>query len=83
MPLAAIKRQIASGIDIIVHLGRLRDRSRRVLEIAEIVDFQNEEIELQSLYRFEEQGEEQGMVLGKLKKMHSLQHTRKLEHRGI
>ena len=36
LPLEAIRRQIASGVDILVHLGRLRDRSRRVLEIAEV-----------------------------------------------
>ena len=39
LPLAAVRRQIASGLDIIVHLGRLRDKSRRVLEIVEIVEY--------------------------------------------
>jgi len=38
MPLEAIRQQIASAIDIIIHLGRLRDKSRRTLEITEVVD---------------------------------------------
>lgn len=44
LPLSAIRRQIASGVDIIVHLGRLRDKSRRVLEIVEILGYENDEI---------------------------------------
>ena len=84
MPLSAIRRQIASGIDIIVHLGRLRDRSRRVLEIAEITDFQNEEISLQSLFRFVEDLEGGGnKVHGQLQKVNDLMHTQKLRQRGI
>ncbi len=83
MPLSAIKRQIASGIDMIVQLGRLRDRSRRVLEVAEVIGLQGEEIEVQSLYRFAEQGEdEQGRIIGRLERIHPLTHTQKLEHRG-
>ena len=54
MPLKAIKSQIASGIDIIVHLGRLRDRTRKVLEIVEITGFNGEEILTNTIYRFEE-----------------------------
>ena len=55
LPLVAIKQQIVSGIDIIVHMGRLRDKSRRVLEIAEVVGFKDDEIVLNPLYRFEEE----------------------------
>lgn len=84
MPLSAIRRQIASGIDIIIHLGRLRDRSRRVLEVAEVIGLQGEEIELQSVYRFVEHGEdEQGRIKGGLERMQALTHTQKLEHRGL
>ncbi len=84
MPLSAIRRQMASGIDIIIHLGRLRDRSRRVLEIAEVIDIHKDEIELQSLYRFVEQAtDEKGKIMGELQKINSLRHTQKLEHRGI
>lgn len=70
MPLKAIKSQIASGIDIIVHLGRLRDRTRKVLEIVEITGFNGEEILTNTIYRFEEdniEGTNKGIVKGKLK----------------
>lgn len=83
LPLAAVRRQIASGVDIIVHLGRLRDRSRRVLEIVEITGFENGEIVTAPLYRFEEKGEEDGRVQGELVKVGNLTHTGKLESSGI
>ena len=54
LPLMAIKQQIASGIDIIIHLGRLRDKTRKVLEIAEVDRFQDGKIYMNILYRFEE-----------------------------
>lgn len=66
IPLSAIKNQISSAIDIIVHLGRLRDKSRRVLYIDEVVGMKDGEIELNPLYEFVETGEEQGKILGKL-----------------
>ena len=50
IPLEAIRQQIASGIDIIVHLGRLRDKSRKVLEIVEVCGFEKGEIVLSPLY---------------------------------
>lgn len=56
IPLAAIRQQIASGIDIVVHLGRLRDKSRKVLEISEVGDVVNDKICLRPLYRFCERG---------------------------
>ena len=45
IPLAAIRQQIASGVDLIVHLGRLRDRSRKVLEIAEVLGYEEDKID--------------------------------------
>ena len=78
LPLAAVRRQIASGLDIIVHLGRLRDKSRRVLEIVEIVGFENGEILTMPLYQFEERGVEEGKVIGELVKVSGLTHTEKL-----
>ena len=54
MPLSAIKGQIAAGIDIIVHLGRMRDKTRKVLEIVEVMDYRNGEIGINTLYKFEE-----------------------------
>lgn len=83
LPLAAVRGQIASGVDIIVHLGRLRDRSRKVLEIAEIMGYENGEIQTQCLYRFEETGEEEGRILGTLQKENELLHTQKLLAAGL
>lgn len=83
LPLSAVRRQIASGVDIIVHLGRLRDKSRRVLEICEITGYENDEIQLHPLYQFEECGEEGGRVLGELKKKNELMHTDKLLRKGF
>lgn len=55
MPLPAIRRQIASAIDVIVHLGRLRDGSRKVLKIVEVIGMEEGEVKLQTLYEYEEQ----------------------------
>ena len=54
LPLEAIRQQIASAVDIIIHLSRLRDHSRKTMEITEILDYKNGEIELNPLYVFEE-----------------------------
>lgn len=54
LPLPAIERQIASGLDIIVHLGRLRDKSRKVLEVTEVLGYWDGQIHLQTVYRYEE-----------------------------
>lgn len=78
LPLPAIRRQIASGIDLIVHLGRLRDKSRKVLEVTEILDYQDGEILLQPIYSFQETGEKNGKIQGVWEKVHDLTHTGKL-----
>ena len=84
MPLKAIRKQVASGIDIIVQLGRLRDKSRRVLEISEIDSFTDGEIMLNSLYHFEESGvDDDGRILGQLVKTGTLRHTQKLCAAGL
>ena len=57
LPLPAVRGQIASGIDILVHLGRMRDRSRKVLQICEMDGVHGGEIWLHSLYQFEEEME--------------------------
>lgn len=54
LPLEAIRQQIASAVDIIIHLSRLRDHSRKTMEITEVVGYKNGEIQLNPLYRFEE-----------------------------
>ncbi len=83
IPLKALRRQIASGIDIILHLGRLRDKSRRVLEILEVDGMEDNEILTHPLYVFEETGEEMGRVLGSLVKKEDLHHSRKLIRAGL
>ena len=54
LPLEAIRQQIASAVDIIIHLSRLRDKSRKTMEITEVVGYENGRIVLNPLYRFEE-----------------------------
>lgn len=89
LPLMAIKQQIASGIDIIIHLGRLRDKTRKVLEIAEIDRFEDGKIQLHTLYKFEECKREKTeerpveQVIGKLEKKGELLHEEKLNMAGI
>lgn len=83
IPLMAVRRQIASAIDIIVHLGRLRDKTRRVLEITEVLDLVNNEFSLNPLYTFIENGEKEDKIIGKLEKVNELLYTEKLKRAGI
>ncbi|WMC94348.1 CpaF family protein [Kineothrix sp. MB12-C1] len=84
LPIPAIRQQIASGIDLIIHLGRLRDKSRKVMEIAEVTGVEDGEIKLSSLYSFEEEGEDSnGKVIGMLRKRGELIHVEKLKAAGI
>lgn len=64
IPLAAIRQQIASALDLVVHLGRLRDKSRKVLEISEVGGVEDGKIQLHTLFRFVEEGEKDGKVQG-------------------
>ena len=57
LPLEAIRSQIASALDVLIHLGRLRDRSRKVLWITEVDGYEKGEIRLHTLYEFQEEGE--------------------------
>lgn len=84
LPLAAIRQQIASGIDIIVHLGRLRDKSRRVLEISEVTGYEDSKIMVNPLYQFEEGGQDsEGKIEGTLQKKGRLLRTDKLTAAGL
>lgn len=83
LPLSAIRSQIASGIDILVHLGRLRDKSRKVLHIAEIAGMEHGEIKLHELFRFVEEGEGGSEVCGKLVRTGELIAREKLARAGI
>ncbi|MDO4522687.1 MAG: ATPase, T2SS/T4P/T4SS family [Eubacteriales bacterium] len=85
LPVTAVRRQIASGLDVMIHLGRMRDKSRKVLEILEITgyDYETEEILTHTLYEFEE-GKKRGEKLsGTLVKKGELQQRRKLERAGL
>mgnify|MGYP003289914504 CR=1 FL=1 len=84
IPAAAVRRQLASGIDLMIHLGRLRDKRRVVLEISEIDGCEDGEILLNPIYSFEEQGMDSGgSVVGCWKKAGELHHKEKLQMAGI
>lgn len=83
LPLSAIRSQIASGIDVFVHLGRLRDKSRKVLSITEVEGYKEGEVRLHELFRFIEKGECENRVLGKLVQVGELIHTEKLQNAGL
>lgn len=84
LPLTAIRQQIASGLDIVVHLGRLRDKTRKLLEVSEVMGFENGEIKLAPIYQFKEIGEtENGKVSGVWEKKNELSHRQKLLAAGL
>ena len=83
MPVLAIKQQLAAAIDIVVHLGRLRDNSRRVLEISEVEGVTDGEIRLRPIYRFYDTSGGKGKVTGSLQREQNLLHTAKLLMSGI
>lgn len=84
MPISAIRAQIASAIDILVFLGRLRDCSRKVLEIVEITGYENGEIQMNPLYQFVEIGQEKGRIQGEWKgSRKKLKKRKKLSAAGI
>lgn len=83
LPLHAVRQQIASAIDIVVHLGRLRDKSRRVLQISEVLGMKGDEVELKTIYEFQEEAEYDGKISGKLEKMNDLMQTTKLSSAGL
>lgn len=85
IPLHAVRRQIASAVELIVHLGRLRDRSRRILEITEVLNCADGEIELNPLFSFSEEGQqEDGSIIGGLRRTgNSLIRIQKLQRSGL
>ena len=83
LPLKAVRGQIASAIDIVIHLGRLRDRSRKVLEIREVVGLEDEEIITRELWRFEEKEGGSEKVVGDFRKINDLLNVRKLKDAGL
>lgn len=85
LPLEAIRQQIASAVDIIIHLSRLRDKSRKTMEITEVVGYENGKIILNPLYVFEEdENSTTDKVSGSLKRTENkMRKTFKLRLRGI
>ncbi|SDA70614.1 pilus assembly protein CpaF [Butyrivibrio sp. INlla18] len=87
IPLSAVRGQIASGIDIVIHLGRLRDRSRKLLEICELeksLDETTGKINTNPLFRFEETGSDsKGKIIGEWRRVGELKNTEKLLSAGL
>lgn len=85
LPLEAIRQQIASAIDIVIHLSRLRDRSRRVLSISEVDGYYDGQIHLNPLYEFIDKGDSpEGRVEGCLERTNNhMIHTSKFRMSGI
>ncbi len=74
IPLNAVRAQIASGIDIIVHLSRMPDKSRKVVEVNEVQGYVNNEIQMNKIYELQSEG---------LIKTGRLQNTKKLKDYGM
>ncbi len=84
LPVDAIRRQVHSAIDLIVYLRRMRDGSRRVVEVAEVETYDQGEIHLNPLLVFQEKGYEGGRIIGNLVSTgKDLIHTNKLAHAGL
>ncbi|MDO4262233.1 MAG: CpaF family protein [Eubacteriales bacterium] len=82
LPLQAIRRQIASGVDLIVYLGRLRDKSRRLLEITEVTGMEGEQVGLNPLFLFRETGEVSGRICGIQEKTGEIKNIEKFRRAG-
>ena len=84
LPVEAVRRQIASGVDLIIHLGRMRDKSRKVLEISEIKEVQKEQIILNPIFKFRETSAKKSeTVEGKLERVGNLIHIYKMQNSGM
>ncbi len=83
LPLKAVRQQIASALDIVVHLGRMRDKTRKVLEIREVLGVENDEIVTRELYRFIESEKSGEVVDGELQKINDLENVNKLIGAGL
>ncbi|XID93064.1 CpaF family protein [Paenibacillaceae bacterium WGS1546] len=83
LPVPVVRQQLASALDIVIHLSRFRDRSRRVTEICEVVGMRGGEVELAALFRFEEEAERDGRIVGRLRRVEPLRDNRKLRQAGL
>ncbi|WP_172197678.1 CpaF family protein [Saccharibacillus qingshengii] len=83
LPIEVVRQQISSAIDVFVHLSRLRDRSRRVVEISEVTGMNGGQVELRPLFLFKEEGERDGRIAGRLQRSaEPMKHTEKLQNAG-
>ncbi|MCI9146712.1 MAG: CpaF family protein [Hungatella sp.] len=85
IPIEAIRQQIASAVDIIIQLSRLRDKSRRTVEISEVAGYENGSIRINPLYRFVERGEDENKrIIGELVRTeHPMIHREKFRNAGL
>ncbi len=83
LPLPAIRGQLASAIDVIIHLGRLRDRTRKLLEICEVTGMENGRIVTVPLFRFREKAEKDGKIIGTWEQYGQLMSRDKLAMAGV
>ena len=84
LPLAAVKHQIASALDLLIHVSRMRDRSRRVVEISEVTGYEDGEVRLETIYRFTETSAAGAKkVDGALEQVGELKRREKLRERGV
>jgi pilus assembly protein CpaF len=67
LPLRAIREQVASAIDLVIHMERLRDGTRRVVQVAEVQGMEGESVVMQDLFLFDQTGLQNGRVIGSLK----------------
>lgn len=83
LPIHAIRGQIASAFDLMIHISRLRDRSRKIVEISEVTGIKDGEIMLRTLYKFKEQKEVNGKIVGTFIRENTVLDTNKLKERGL
>lgn len=83
LPISVVRQQISSAIDVFVHLSRLRDRSRRVTEISEVIGMKDGEVLLNPLFRFQERDEREGRIIGGLVQVGKLKQIEKIQMAGL
>jgi len=83
IPLLAVRKQIVSAVDIIVHLGRIKDKSRKVLSISEVVGMKDGDVILNTLFEYVHPEKNEGRVKGVLRKVNDLININKLSMTGM
>lgn len=83
-PIEAIRQQIASALDLVVHLGRMSDKSRKVLSIVEMLGYENGEYRMNPLYEYQIEGKDSsGKLTGRLLQKNSIHNVHKFEMAGV